>query len=297
MKKGILLFAIGSPFYGNSAYHLALTIKAVKNIPICIVHDRKAIAHLNERELEIFDLEKVIKEKQMTAGGKHDPFSAKLHAYNLSPFEETIVMDVDTFWSSKKDPDQLFKELEAVDFTMISEGWTDTLGEGELNPKYTFWANKDEIQMEYLDTPGFLTGKLYQYRSEFFYFKKTEKIKAFFDTAIKVRNTLKVTPKTIGGHVPDELCFDIAGAITHTYPHKDKWTPIYWYWFHGKIMESKKGGILENNYAVSLGGFNAPSELMKWYRAALNKAAQANGVTIRHTIGTKKEMVPGRKTL
>lgn len=297
MKKGILLFATGAPFYGTSAYHLALTIKEAANIPICLIHDDKAIAQLNEQELKIFDLKETVEQAMVNISGKPDGFIAKLYAYEVSPFEETIVMDVDTFWSKKKNPYDLFEELKSCDFTMISEGWTNTQNEGKLNPKYTFWAPLEDIVEAYLEEGGFFDGRLYQYRSEFFYFKKTEKIKLFFDTAIQVRRNLKVTAKTIGGQIPDELCFDIAGAITHTYPHKDNWTPIHWYWFHGRVSESTKGQILANNYAISLGGFNAPSELIKWYKAALNRAALLRGVSIRHTIGTKKEMVPGRKTI
>lgn len=300
MTQGILLIAAGNPFYGNSAYHLALTIKAADpEALVCIAYQDSAVAHLSEDEKKYFDhMVKLTPEMLSGGNGKPDYMKPKLYGYELSPFDRTIMVDVDMIWNPKRPASELFQEMESTGgFTMINEGWCDVLGDGKLNPRYTFWAERDAIVNAFMEEPGFLSGKLYQFRSEFIYFEKSEKAKRFFDTAIETRGKITFEVSTLGGNIPDELCFDIAGAITHTYPHREQWSPIHWYWFHGKPYQGSKGDILEKYYAISLGGFNAPPEVLNWTKAMLGKAAEKHGVTLRHKFGTKTSMIPERKTL
>ena len=41
----------------------------------------------------------------------------------ISPFDETIFLDVDMIWNPKKKPEDLFEELNNPDFTMCNEGY------------------------------------------------------------------------------------------------------------------------------------------------------------------------------
>ncbi len=297
MTQGILLIAAGNPFYGNSAYHLALTIKhADPEAKICLAYSTSAIAHLSEEEKKFFDEMVLLQDHQLKGNGKPDYMRPKLYAYELSPFDKTILLDVDMIWNPKRTVTELFEELQGSEFSIISEGYCNAVGDGKLNPRYTFWADREAIVYEFMNEPGFLSGKLYQFRSEFIYFVKGKKCETFFSKAIEARERINFEVKTLGGHIPDELCFDIAGAITHTYPHQDMWTPIHWYWFHGTPFEARKGDILRQYYAISLGGFNAPKEVLNWTKAMLRKAADAHGVTIRHKFGPKTTAIPERKT-
>ena len=299
MSQGILLIAAGNPFYGNSAYHLALTIKAADpDAQICLAYQDSAIAHLTEEDVKFFDHMVELSPKMIEADGRPDYMKPKLHAYELSPFDRTILIDVDMIWNPKRPVSELFEELEDVpEFTMINEGWCDVLGDGQLNPRYTFWADREAIVQQFMNTPRFLQGKLYQFRSEFIYFEKCENCRLFFEKALEVREQIKFEVTTLGNNIPDELCFDISGAITHMYPHQDKWSPIHWYWFHGKPYQGSKNEILNRYYAISLGGFKAPKEVLEWTLAMLRKAAEKHGVKLRHKFGTKTSMIPERKTL
>ncbi len=297
MTQGILLIAAGNAFYGNSAYHLALTIKhADPKTKIALAYTKSAIAHLSDEEKKFFDQMIEMSEEHTRGKGKPDYMKPKLYAYQLSPFDKTILLDVDMIWNPKRTVGELFTQLEGSSFSIISEGYCNAVGEGKLSPRYTFWADREDIVYEFMNESGFLSGKLYQFRSEFIYFVKGEKCEKFFSTAIKVRDRINFEVKTLGGNIPDELCFDIAGAITHTYPHQDMWTPIHWYFFHGHPFQSRKGEILRDYYAISLGGFNAPKEVLNWTKAMLRKAADAHGVTLRHKFGPKTTSIPERKT-
>jgi len=108
MTFGILIIALGYDLYGNSAYNLALSLKAYDDkIKVCLLHDNKATAHLTSQELGYFD-SMVVCDPLDYANGQYQ--RTKLCAYKYSPFDFTIYLDADSIWLPGKTPSQFIGE-------------------------------------------------------------------------------------------------------------------------------------------------------------------------------------------
>ena len=124
LDKGIILIATGHAGYGRMAYNMAVTIKAVEEIPIAVVCDDTALSHLTDDQKKIFDFLIPLPITYRTG------FGAKLHLDELTPFEKTMYVDVDMLWLGRK-PSELFTDLNGISFTAITEGNSDN-----INNKY-----------------------------------------------------------------------------------------------------------------------------------------------------------------
>ena len=127
-EKGILLIALGHPIYGKMAAALAASIKATsQEIPIVLYCSEQSTSRLMEGEKKLFDQMLIMPEEYYITNGVERFLKAKTFVYDLSPFDETIFLDVDMIWSPKKKPEDLFEELNNLDFTMCNEGYVDSL--------------------------------------------------------------------------------------------------------------------------------------------------------------------------
>src|SRR5688572_20063663 len=140
---GILIIATKHPMYGRMAYNLAATIKAGnKECPVAVLHSGRGLQHLSEFNKEIFDYLIEMPEHDYRVG-------TKLFAIDYTPFENTLVIDADNLWFQKRNPVDLFKELENFDFSAISEGMIDfSTGVNELDRKSTR-LNSSHSQISY----------------------------------------------------------------------------------------------------------------------------------------------------
>ena len=76
-----------------------------------------------EGEKKLFDQMHTMPEEYYITNGIEKYLKAKTHIYDLSPFDETIFLDVDMIWNPKKKPEDLFEELKNLNFTMCNEGY------------------------------------------------------------------------------------------------------------------------------------------------------------------------------
>lgn len=277
LKQGIILVATGAPFYGRMAYNLAVTIKAAEDIPITVLHAGNGMAHLSQKQLDIFD---EIKEIETVS------FAAKLTLLDHSPYERTLYFDADMVWLPGKLPSDLFKELEAVTFTSITEGHYDySTNTNHGNGMYHFWADPVEAAAMWQ-----LTGKFYQWRSEVIYFNRDAA--ELFDLAKKVYNNPLVNVKQFAGHTPDELAINIAASKLGIEPHIYKWKPAYWHRLHGEGKGLAE--IMNAYYLLSVGG-NFASALMKTcYNNVCMAAHRKLGLQYLFTLQSKKSVMPDR---
>ncbi len=263
--RGIILIAGGHAYYGKMAAALAASIRHHdKTIPILVYHAGYGINHLQHFEKNLFSEVKTLPEESYMHNGRAQYMKAKLSLYDLSPFDETIYLDVDMIWSTKKTVGELFDSLKDVPFTMISEGHYDlTSIKDETNKAYTFWGDTQAILNKYGENKT--DGKLYQLRSEFIYFKKNALIKKYFDKAKEIYENPLIEVSRIAGGIPDEFAFNIAGFLLNVHPHKDKYSPVYWYYMHGKEMLYNRTELYQKYYAISIGGNRAPDDLKRLY--------------------------------
>lgn len=262
MLNGVIIFSLGHPQYGRYSYNLAVTIKAVENVPICLVHDYSSVSHLSEQQLEIFDI-RIPSSMQPSCG-------SKLHAYDLSPFEKTIVLDADMAWLPTRKPSELFKSLDGIKFTAISEGST-------VNPSshYFFWANIEEIRDKYK-----ITGTVHQLRTEVMYFEKSEQVQRMFKKAqdIYINHGLSYVKEFAGG-VPDEMALNIAAGIEGVEPHDINWKPSYWAQLFGNQIP-ELGTLYREYYLLSCGGNHNTENVKKLYNSIVK--AQAPKISHSH---------------
>jgi hypothetical protein len=287
-KRGILIIATNHGYYGRLAYNLAVTIKAAeKDVPVALVYDEEGLSHLSEYQSNIFDILIPL------PPGKRDGFSAKVHLYELSPFEETLFVDADMLWLNLT-PSQFFNEMKDVEYTGITEGWydIDAKDNSNSNLQYYYWADIEEILSVY----GFDSGRLYQWRSEVIYFKKTERVAKLFEDAIDILDEPRLnTIAKFGERIPDELAFNISAKINGIKPHIDKWTPAYWHKINNDDIPPAHA--LSEWYLVSFGGHHSSGTVKREYDNICKVAFSKMKRTHLFSLHSKKEYLKERATM
>lgn len=272
-----MIIATGSPYYGRMAYNLAITIKAIENIPVCVLCNGSGLNHLSETQRGIFD--KIINIEESS-------FAAKLKIYKYSPFEETLYFDADMVWLPKKKPSELFEQMKEHDFACMWEGYKDfTTGEDKTSLKYYYWCNTDEAKEKYN-----LTGKIYQTRSEVIYFKKNELVEKIFADANKVIEKPGIVVKNFAGQTPDELGINISLAINNvTLP---EFKPAYWHRLYGEGKGLPQ--IMYDYYLMSVGGNFATGVMKDCYNKVCLAAHRKLGLQFLFSLQSKKHTIPER---
>lgn len=287
LKQGILIFACGHPFYGRMAYNLALTIKAVENIPIAVVCTPHSISHVGNSQRAVFDY--VIDCPVDVPVG----CGCKLWANDLTPFEETLLFDADMLWLPNKKPSQLFDQMTGVDFTAITEGYYDCTEnkQHDINTKYFFWADCEEIKTKFKTK----SDKIYQWRSEVVFFRKNKQTNQVFNSAKRIyrKPNLETMMKYAGG-VADELAINISAAIHDVHPHRFKWQPSFWFMQHGGNIPTLE--YLYANYSlVSFGSNFASGSAKQLYNRIVKAACYKMGHQHVFPLVSKNEWLPDRK--
>lgn len=276
MLKGIVIVASGHPQYGRMAYNLAITIKAVEDFPVAVLHSGRGLAHLNDQQKGIFDY--IIEIDGPESCG------AKLCAYDNTPFTHTLILDADMLWLPKKTPSELFQEMEGVKFTAISEGNSD-----EPASHYFFWADLAEIRTKYK------VDKVHQYRTEVMYFEKCKEVKAMFKDAKKIHTKPGLlTIKKFAGGVPDELSVNIAAAIHGLEPHKERWRPSYWPKLHRETV-LPLAQLYAEYFLFSAGGNTAPQATQTFYNKLVKAQAPKIGRVHLFALQSKYSFLPERE--
>jgi hypothetical protein len=284
--KGIVIIATGHCYYGRMAYNLAMSIKAIEpDFPICVIHSENSLNHLSAHQRRFFDEMILLPESQVKG------FACKLHLDQLSPFDETLFLDADMAWLPKRRPSALMAELSAFEYTGITEGFynVDSNDRSEISKKYYFWADVDEIVKKYN-----IIGKIFQWRSEVIYFKKTEKVKQFFADARKINSNHGLKSIIMfGNQVPDELGINISAAIHSIEPHQYKWIPALWPRLHGGSTTSFED-IYSIYYLLSCGSNYATGEVKKLYDRIIKCAANKFQTQHLFPLIDKKSFIPDR---
>jgi len=275
--SGILIFALGHPYFGRYAFNLAVTIKAVENIAIALVHDSTSITHLDEQQLAIFD--------QLIPSDLPANCGAKLHAYDLSPFDKTLVLDADMLWLPLHKPSELFDQLSGIEFTGITEGSTD-----KPSSNYFFWASVEEIRDKYK-----LDGVIYQWRTEVMYFEKSEKIKKIFSEAISINKNHGLSKvKEFAEGVPDELAINIATAKHGIGPHTHNWQPSFWPQMHGNQIP-QADTLYREYYLLSAGGNMNTENTKQLYNRIVQAQAPKVGLSFCFPLQSKYQFLTERR--
>lgn len=248
-------------------------------MPVVVVHSEKSLSHLDDQRKAIFD------DTILLPGSTG--FGVKLELDRLSPFDETLYLDADMAWMPKKKPSELFDELKGVDFTSITEGHTE-----DRSPKYYFWADPEEIRKVYK-----IDNRIYQWRSEVMYFRKTEQVKKMFTMARKVHAKPKLkTLMKFGNQVPDELAINIATAHYDIHPHEYKWCPALWPRLH-RIHVTNPAEVYNRFYLLSCGSNYATGDLKGLYNNIMRIACSKMKTQHIFPLMDKKSIIKDREKM
>jgi hypothetical protein len=252
--KGILIIALGHPYYGRMALNLALSLRFTSKLPIALAYNKSATTHI-AGHLDKFDKLIEIPEKYYTRKGNTEYIKAKTHIYSLSPFDETLYLDADTLWLPKKPVDNVFKELENESLVIQCRGSVPL--EGDNLAKKSYWCDLRDYKEAYGG------DQFYSLSSEFIYFKKSKENKKFFDDSVKIYDNIKIKHTMFSGGIPDELIFNISMLQNNIKPSKVYYTPIYWEQAERKNMQPSQ--MHQEFYAYSMGGKISSNTEKKFY--------------------------------
>lgn len=288
MKQGILIIAVGHPYYGKMAAALAATIRVVhKTIPIHLAYSESAIKYLSKDELALFNSIAIIPNAYYETKRGLQYIRTKMFMYDLSPFEQTLFLDCDLLWLKKKVSD-LFAELDGYQISFQNYGFADL--SKDVPADFNMWVDVNEVKKAY----SLMEGRYYQIHSEVFYFEKGTIAKKYFKVALKIYDNLKVKAKIFAGALPDELPFTIASAQLEVYPHKDDFIPSYW----TKLGGHKHVYQLSNEYfLISMAGTNSASSSIEIYNVLTSAAYQKLGLQQPYKWKNKKSFLRERKTI
>jgi hypothetical protein len=259
--KGVVLIAAGHPYYGQWALNLCLSIKYNDMfLPVSIAWKDNALNHI-KNNLNHFDKVIELTDKQTTRNGVKDYTKAKLHLYELSPYDETIFIDADVILLKNKSISELFEKLKDVDFTIGCRAEDNLETTNELQ-----WTSPSEVIEHY----G--SGTLYHISSEFIHFKKTAETKKLFKTAQKIHTEPNIEYKRFNGTVADELAFQLAMKLLDMKPHQVPFLPFYWEHYEKKTATISH--IPSEFYGYSMGGCMNREESIKIYNGLANFYSQ-----------------------
>lgn len=111
MSRGVLLFAFNSPKYNyyDMAYHTAKRVKHFLNLPVTLVSDEDSVPAVHD---DVWDkIIKVTPDKNNFRDWGQWINKGRYMAYDLSPYDETLLLDVDYVINSNK----LLKTFEVYD--------------------------------------------------------------------------------------------------------------------------------------------------------------------------------------
>lgn len=263
MTQGIVLIAYGHQNYIRMALNLAVSIKSVEDFPITLITDKESANRLEENEYRFFDT---------IVYYKTDNFiKVKTKLYQLSPYDETLYLDVDMLWLPRKKPSAFLYELSKSDMAMISEGFADiSSGASLISKYYTSWFDIEDAKRYYKKTDG----RIHQLRSEIIYFKKSPENKKLFKLIEKIFKYPKIAVKSFAGTLPDEFAFNLAFWLSEREPFTD-FQPAYWEYMHGSKLQ---GIIYDNHFLLSLGGMKVWPISKRIYNDVVKNYSNKNGI-------------------
>lgn len=262
MTKGVCIIALGYQLYGESAYNLALSLKAFDpDCKIALLTDDKATESLHASCMEFFDTIIQVPDEYVKVGAGKQYQRAKLCVDLLSPFDETMLIDADTIWFDRP-ISWLMGEVSAAsgDIQVPCNSWFNYSKRRVTRASYTFWGEPVIICERYKvrNLPQTLTG--------IFFFRKGEFSSQVFKRAREVYDE-KGSPCIVWANgKPDEFCLNVALAEKGVMPPEKQW--VYFKQTCGSMLPE---AVLTNYWGLAMGGSIIGRNLAEIFNRLVNK--------------------------
>jgi len=290
MTTGILLIAAGHKNYGQLAGTLAMSLRANGcELPICIAHTPETLSRLDENYLSFFTQFVELKPHQYTLNGETCYIKTKAHINEITPFDNTLFLDVDIIMINNGMINTILKELETVDFAVKNSGFT-LFDSPDIKEDSQQWANLLEVKEKF----GFTNEKIWNVHSEFIWWKKTDANNNLFLKWIENFENIRVKNIEFADCIPDELPLWISMCQTGHAPHKENFHPTFW------PMDSaapKRLKDLKDTYCgISIGGNNIGEHQKNNYDILVSLYARMMNLRQKFQCQPKKRWLPERHT-
>lgn len=253
-------------------------------IKICLVHDNKAITHLSQDELLLFDFVKVADSTDYIVNGSTQYQRMKLCVNKYTPFDNTLYIDVDTLWFTKP-ISELISILADHDFYIGKNGDYDPIARKKIGSNYTFWGEPFRISRHF----G-LKNLLPQTISGVFWFKKCEFTQQVFKRALQVYADRKAPTQKWANGMADEYCFNIAlSEAGYKQPN------VHFVYFDKANGKLDRKTMFLNFWGIAAGGNRLSNEVRSMYDDLVDMYDTQLGFTIKRRCPDKAAVISERR--
>lgn len=242
--RGVVLIATGHPYYAHMAFNLLCSLKVQSpELEVALIKSGNSIDQLSKDQIEMFDRIIDASPEMLTGVYGNDPLKLKLHINELTPFNNTLYLDVDMIWSPTKSVSDLINKLSGTHFAIANRG---RVSENEAMKSQ--WVSVGHLK----DQLGITS--CYDLSSELMYFEPTGD--NVFNHAMKIYDSGILEVKDFAGGKPDEVFLACALELERVTLDESPWYPTYWqpHYFSERKKIYMDDEIRDGFYALSSGG-------------------------------------------
>jgi hypothetical protein len=242
--RGVVLIATGHPYYAHMAFNLLCSLKVQSpELEVALIKSGNSIDQLSKDQTAMFDRIIEASPEMLTGVYGNDPLKLKLHINELTPFNNTLYLDVDMIWSPTKSVSDLINKLSGTSFAIANRG---RVSENEAMKSQ--WVSVGHLKEQLGIT------SCYDLSSEVMYFEPNgDKV---FDHARKIYDSGILEVKDFAGGKPDEVFLACALELERVTLEESPWYPTYWqpHYFSERKKVYMDDEIRDGFYALSSGG-------------------------------------------
>lgn len=221
MRRGVILIALNHPHYCKLAYQLALSIKF--NNPGChitLLHNYETFDFLSSGFERFVDNRIFLEPELYTQNGRFAVSKTKLAVDLLSPYEETIYLDVDGLVLRNRNVHDFFKYIDKHNFAITYDSKPFD-PHNKDHQDHTFWVSFKSIK-NLFDFPEGVVNASDCQTSVVVFRKNKNGANSLFDAAREIFNVLDQNRSSLSERglsiwyntIPDELCIWLAMVKT-----------------------------------------------------------------------------------
>lgn len=223
----VATIALGDTRYAQMALNLCLSVKSgnpnQKMLLLCDADCIKGIEELIEKHFDYVVFESCTMESFVEFAFYQKTQLYKTLTKEVPEATNFLFLDADTILLPSKSTDEWFEKHQGRPFTSYCNDIYDFKTKKRKRKDYTFWCEPETVK-RILNLPD---NKMPQINTSFIYFEKCELAKNYFETVVDIWNNDSIPYIKYRGVKPDELCFNIASAITNILPHQSTYRPVF----------------------------------------------------------------------